>query len=81
MEDFGFDGVNSPLIKKLLHAVDNYILDPERDVRSSFMIPIDNAFSDPVRSTVVVGTLSRGTFNKNSEAELVGCKSTYTLLY
>lgn len=92
MEDFGFDGTNSPVIfgsaldalngkdteygipsiKKLLHAVDNYIPDPERDVTSPFMIPIDNAFSVPGRGTVVVGTLSRGTVNKNSEAELVG---------
>ncbi|CAH0551527.1 unnamed protein product [Brassicogethes aeneus] len=92
LEDFGFDGVNAPVIfgsalealngkdseygvksiQKLMDTIDSYIPDPQRDLKSPFMIPIDNIFSVPGRGTVAVGTLSRGVLKKNAEAELLG---------
>ncbi|GLV40664.1 mitochondrial translation elongation factor Tu 2 [Carabus blaptoides fortunei] len=61
-----------PSIRKLLDAVDEYIPTPTRDVRSPFMLPIDNAFTVPGRGTVVIGTLKRGVIVKNAEADLLG---------
>lgn len=63
-------GVKS--INKLLDTIDEYIPDPERDLTSPFILPIDNAFLVPGRGTVVVGTLNRGILKKNSEGELLG---------
>ncbi|XP_022909096.2 elongation factor Tu [Onthophagus taurus] len=61
-----------PSIRQLLDTVDNYIPDPQRDLKSPFMLPIDNAFLLPGRGTVVVGTLARGVMKKNDEAQLLG---------
>lgn len=63
-------GVKS--VYKLLDALDKYIPNPERDLHSPFLLPIDNAFLVPGRGTVVVGTINRGIIKKNSEAELLG---------
>lgn len=63
-------GVKS--IYKLLDALDEYIPTPERDLKSPFLLPIDNAFLVPGRGTVVVGTVSKGIIKKNTEAELLG---------
>lgn len=95
--DFGFDGVNSPMIvgsaklalegseseigeasiHRLLQAIDDYVPTPVRDVTSPFLLPIDNAFTVPGRGTVVVGTLMRGTLQKNASAELMGFDEGY----
>lgn len=64
--------IGVPSIRKLLQAVDEYIPTPVRDVKSPFLLPIDNAFTVPGRGTVVVGTLKRGTVLKNAEADLLG---------
>lgn len=61
-----------PALKKLLHAIDEYVPIPVRDLESPFLIPIDNMFTVPGRGTVVVGTIKRGTIKKNAEAELIG---------
>ncbi|XP_062544415.1 elongation factor Tu [Armigeres subalbatus] len=59
-------------IHRLLEAIDTYVPTPTRDLTSPFLLPIDNAFTVPGRGTVVVGTLARGTINKNDDAELLG---------
>lgn len=59
-------------IHKLLAVMDQYIPVPERDLKSPFMIPIDNLFSVPGRGTVVVGTVERGTVKLKSQAEFLG---------
>lgn len=59
-------------IQKLLEALDSYIPNPERDLKSPYMIPIDNAFTVPGRGTVVIGTINRGIVKKQSPAELLG---------
>ncbi|KAL3286800.1 hypothetical protein HHI36_001293 [Cryptolaemus montrouzieri] len=59
-------------IRKLLDSIDGYIPDPERDVTSPFLIPIDNAFTVTGRGTVVVGTITRGIIQKNQECDLLG---------
>lgn len=59
-------------IRKLVKALDEYVPTPVRDLKSPFIMPIDNAFTMPGRGTIVVGTLKRGTITKNNEAELMG---------
>ncbi|XP_018320206.1 uncharacterized protein LOC108733527 [Agrilus planipennis] len=59
-------------IRKLLEIMDEYIPEPQRDLTSPFMLPIDNAFLLPGRGTVVVGTVTRGVLKKNDSAELLG---------
>lgn len=59
-------------IHKLLSTLDEYIPNPERDLKSPFMLPIDNAFTVPGRGTVVIGTLTKGILKKNDESDLLG---------
>lgn len=61
-----------PSIKSLLDALDNYIVAPERDYTSPFVLPIDNVFSIPGRGTVTIGTIKQGTIKKGIEANLLG---------
>ncbi|XP_014208973.1 uncharacterized protein LOC106639732 [Copidosoma floridanum] len=62
----------TPSIQALLDTLDNYISPPERDYKSPFVLPIDNAFTVPGRGTVVVGTVKRGILKKGADAELLG---------
>lgn len=64
--------IGEPSIRKLLDSVDEYIPTPVRDLKSPFLLPIDNAFTVPGRGTVVVGTLKKGTILKNAESDLLG---------
>lgn len=59
-------------IHKLLKILDSYIPEPERDLKSPFLVPIDNAFLVPGRGTVVTGTVTKGIIKKSSQAELLG---------
>lgn len=92
LSDFGFDGLNSPVIygsallalrddtsafgvpsiEKLIEHMDSYVPTPKRDIESPFILPIDNAFTVAGRGTVVVGTIKRGTIEKNAECDLLG---------
>lgn len=59
-------------MRELLNTIDTYIPDPERDLKSPFMLPIDNMFLVPGRGTVVIGTITKGIIKKSDEAELLG---------
>ena len=45
---------------------------PERDKKSSFMLPIEKTVTVPGRGQVLVGTITRGTLKKGESIELVG---------
>ncbi|CAH0598214.1 unnamed protein product [Chrysodeixis includens] len=62
----------APSIRKLLSTMDEYVPPIVRDLKSPFLMPIDNAFTVPGRGTVVVGTIKRGVMKKNDDAELLG---------
>lgn len=61
-----------PSIEELIKALDSYAETPIRDIKSPFLLPIDNALAVPGRGTVVVGTLQKGIIRKNDEAEVLG---------
>jgi elongation factor Tu len=39
--------IGEPSVRKLLEALDSYVPTPVRDVKSPFLLPIDNAFTIP----------------------------------
>jgi len=59
-------------IFKLMDAVDNYIVTPQRDVDKPFLMPIEDVFTITGRGTVVTGRVERGKINVGEEVEIVG---------
>jgi elongation factor Tu len=60
----------------LMHAVDEYIPTPEREVNLPFLMPIEDVFSIKGRGTVVTGRIERGTVKVGEEVEIVGLRDT-----
>ena len=63
-------------IEELMKAVDEYILEPKRDLDKPFLMPVEDVFSIKGRGTVVTGRVERGKINVNDEIEIVGIKAT-----
>jgi elongation factor Tu len=63
-------------IWELMHAVDEYIATPEREVDRPFLMPVEDVFSIKGRGTVVTGRIERGTVKVGEEVEIVGLKDT-----
>lgn len=59
-------------IKKLIKAVDNHIVIPDRNVQAPFLLPIDSVVAIKGRGTVAVGTVQQGTLKKGNNVELLG---------
>jgi len=71
--------VNTPeyqCIWELLHAVDEYIPTPEREVDKPYLMPIEDVFSIKGRGTVVTGRIERGRIRPMEEVEIVGIRET-----
>jgi elongation factor Tu len=60
----------------LMHAVDEYIPTPEREMDLPFLMPIEDVFSIKGRGTVVTGRIERGTVRVGEEVEIVGLRDT-----
>ena len=65
-------------IWELMHAVDSYIPQPERNVDLPFLMPIEDVFSIKGRGTVVTGRVERGIIHPMENVEIVGLKETVT---
>jgi len=63
-------------IWELMHAVDEYIPTPKRDVDLPFLMSIEDVFSIKGRGTVVTGRIDRGMVKVSEEVEIVGLKET-----
>ncbi|RMD65664.1 elongation factor Tu, partial [Candidatus Parcubacteria bacterium] len=63
-------------IWELMHAVDEYIPTPERDLDRPFMMAIEDVFSIKGRGTVVTGRIERGIIKVGDEVEIVGLRDT-----
>lgn len=59
-------------IKQLLEVLDNYITEPERDLKTAFSMPIESNISIQGRGTVVIGTAITGEAKKGEPAEILG---------
>jgi elongation factor Tu len=63
-------------ILELMAAVDDFIVEPPRDIDKPFLMPIEDVFSITGRGTVVTGRVERGIVKVNEEVEIVGIKDT-----
>ena len=61
-------------ILELMHTVDEFIPDPERDTDKPFLMPVEDVFTITGRGTVATGRVERGTLHLNEEVEIVGIK-------
>ena len=59
-------------VMDLLHAVDEWIPDPERDTDKPFLMPVEDVFSITGRGTVATGRVERGVIKMSEEVEIVG---------
>ena len=61
-------------ILELMHTVDEYIPNPERDTDKPFLMPVEDVFTITGRGTVATGRVERGVLHLNDEVEIVGIK-------
>jgi elongation factor Tu len=61
-------------IWELMHAVDEYIPTPDREIDRPFLMPVEDVFSIKGRGTVVTGRIERGTVKVGEEVEIVGLR-------
>ena len=61
-------------IEELMDQVDNYFVDPVRDLDKPFLMPIEDVFTITGRGTVVTGRVERGVLQINSDVEILGIK-------
>ena len=67
--------IGVPSILKLVEAMDEYIPMPERPIRQTILLPIEDVFSISGRGTVVTGRVERGIVKVGEEIEIVGIKA------
>ncbi len=63
-------------IWELMHALDEYIPTPEREVDRPFLMMIEDVFGIKGRGTVVTGRIDRGRIKVGEEVEIVGIRDT-----
>ncbi|TEU17801.1 MAG: elongation factor Tu [Dehalococcoidia bacterium] len=63
-------------IWKLMDAIDEYILLPQREKDKPFLMPVEDVFSIKGRGTVPTGRVERGVVKSGDEIEIVGLKET-----
>ena len=61
-------------ILDLMHTVDDYIPDPQRDTDKPFLMPVEDVFTITGRGTVATGRVERGTLKLNEEVEIIGIR-------
>ena len=82
LNEYGFPGDDKALedpnsewgdkILELMHTIDEYVPDPERDTDKPFLMPVEDVFSITGRGTVATGRVERGVLHVNEEVEIVG---------
>ena len=63
-------------IADLIDAVDEFVLEPTREIDKPFLMAVEDVFSIAGRGTVATGRIERGVVNANEEVEVVGIKPT-----
>ena len=63
-------------VLELTKAMDEFFVDPVRDIEKPFLMPVEDVFSIEGRGTVVTGRIERGKVKLNDEIEIVGLKDT-----
>ena len=68
--------IGVPSVLKLVEMMDEYFVEPKRDIEKPFLMPIEDVFSISGRGTVVTGRIERGIIKIGDEIEVVGIKTT-----
>ncbi|MCY3974202.1 MAG: elongation factor Tu [Simkaniaceae bacterium] len=63
-------------IEELMHAVDDNIPTPQREVDKPFLMPVEDVFSIPGRGTVATGRVEKGIIRMNDKVQIVGLRET-----
>ena len=63
-------------ILELMHAVDDYIPTPERDVDKPFLMAVEDTMTITGRGTVATGRVERGVLHMSDPIEIVGIRET-----
>ena len=59
-------------IEELMHAVDEYIPIPKRDIDKPFLMPVEDIFSITGRGTVATGRIETGVIKTGDEVNIIG---------
>ncbi len=59
-------------ILELMHTIDEYIPEPQRDVDKPFIMPVEDVFTITGRGTVATGRVESGMLKVSDEVEIVG---------
>ena len=59
-------------ILELMHTIDEYVPDPERDTDKPFLMPVEDVFTITGRGTVATGRVERGEVKLQDEVEIIG---------
>ena len=63
-------------IRELMHAVDEYIPTPARDVDKPFLMAVEDVMTITGRGTVATGRVERGVLHLNDPLQVVGVRET-----
>ena len=70
------DDEHTRAIVELVHALDTYIPDPQRDLDKPFLMPVEDVFTIQGRGTVATGRIERGVLKVGDEISIVGIRET-----
>ena len=59
-------------ILELMHTIDEYVPDPERNTDKPFLMPVEDVFSITGRGTVATGRIEAGIIHVGDEVEILG---------
>jgi elongation factor Tu len=70
------DTASEDAIMELVKAMDDFIVEPKRELDKPFLMPIEDVFSIKGRGTVATGRIETGIIKVNEEVEIVGIRDT-----
>ena len=70
------DAASEDAIMELVKAMDDFIVEPKRELDKPFLMPIEDVFSIKGRGTVATGRIETGIVKVNEEVEIVGIRNT-----
>ncbi len=78
LEETEYTDLGMKSVQNLMNTVDNYIKQPERNLKGDFLLSVEGSLVARGRGTVVTGKVERGVINVNDELELLSSVSKST---
>ena len=67
-------------MEQLVAAMDEHILEPEREAKKDFLMSIESSVNIPGRGCVVTGTIEQGKAKLNDEVQMIGIRRKPTVV-